>query len=161
MVASRRRNLRLSANGLSWVLSGAAMLAGGLVYVLWRPPTLRMFAWFDALGVGSSVDTLRAAASSLPEHMPGWAIQSAPQALWLFSGSVAMHALWRGESRARRHAWMLAPLLLALLGEAGQRFHLVCGVFDPADVALIAAGFLAAHAVAVSIDRRDEIGVVR
>lgn len=150
---------RTSAEGLStgakgawwgtviWILAIASMGLGGMVYLLWRHDSLTMFRWLSALGVEGVVTELRAWAAPLSEELPPWVYLSLPQSLWLFSGCLAIHGLWRGSGAVQQRCWTAVVLMLALGGELGQAAGLVPGVFDMVDLLLILFAFGAARLV--------------
>jgi hypothetical protein len=133
-----------------WILSITSMGLGGMTYVLWRPESLTMFSWFSALGGGDVVTEMRNWAAPVSKVLPLWVYLSLPQSLWLFSGCLAIHALWRNSRAWQQRCWMVVVFSLALCGEFGQAAGLVPGVFDPLDLALILAAFGAAQFIAAA-----------
>lgn len=125
------------------VASAISMLSGGLLYVLYRPPSLLMFRWFDALGLDPSVERLRAIAAQQPQP-PAWAIGSLPHALWLLSGLLLLAWIWRGSDGITPLLWIGLLVAFAAGGEIGQWLGVVPGTFDPLDLALMSAACLAA-----------------
>jgi len=124
-----------------------AMLVGGLLYLLYRPTSLLMFRWFEALGLDSAVEQLRAVATQHPRP-PAWAINSLPHALWLLSGLLLFAWIWRGRAGSAASAWMGVLVAFAAGGEIGQWCGLVPGTFDPIDLALVVAACIAFLAIA-------------
>ncbi|MEX1024115.1 MAG: hypothetical protein WD226_03470 [Planctomycetota bacterium] len=133
-----------------WILSIASMVLGGMTYVLWRPESLTMFSWFSALGGGDVVTEMRGWAAPFSEVLPSWVYLSLPQSLWLFSGCLAIHALWKDSRGRQQRCWTAVIFSLALGGELGQAAGLVPGVFDPLDLALILAALGAAQVIAAA-----------
>lgn len=125
-----------------WALSAILMFAGGAIYVLWRPETLVMFSWFAALGLSEPVAHIRALATPAAASVPQWVYYSLPQALWLLSGCVAIHAVWRNWSSVNAQVWVFAAFAIAAGGEIGQALHVVPGAYDSRDLALILAVFI-------------------
>lgn len=120
----------------------AAMLLGGMTYVVYRPESLWMFRWFDALGLGGVVDALRGSDLARSIRPPAWWIGSAPAALWLASGLLALRVAWIGPADRGRWLWIALLLVASSAGELGQAVDLVPGTFDLLDLA--AMGFAAA-----------------
>ncbi len=121
------------------------MLLGGLTYLCYRPPSLRLFSWFEAMGLQPLVIMVRRQAAAWTWEPPSWWIGSAPAALWLLSGLAAYAALWGGWAPRGARLWMGALIVAALAGELGQ-LAFVPGTFDPIDLlvsVLTAAIFLA------------------
>lgn len=134
-------------------LAIASMIIGGMVYVLWRPESLKMFSWFSALGLDRPVDAMRTSAAAYAQAMPSWVYLSLPQALWLFSGCLVFHLIWRHARCRQEQFWMAAVVLLAMGGELGQAVGVIQGTFDPMDLALIALAFFAAQLIRL-VDRQ-------
>ena len=132
----------------------ASMFVGGMVYVLWRPDSLTMFSWFSTLGLDRPVGAMRAWAAAAPWAPPDWVCLSAPQALWLLSGCLAVHSIWGDARCPQERFWMAALTLLAVGAELGQAAQVVEGSFDPLDLALLALAFAAAQTIALSDSRR-------
>ena len=130
-----------------WALSAVLMCAGGAIYVLWRPKTLLMFSWFTVLGLGEPVAHIRALAAPAASSVPHWVYYSLPQALWLLSGCVAIHAVWRNWSSVNEQMWVVVALTIAAGGEIGQALHVVPGAYDSRDLVLILAVFITFEAV--------------
>lgn len=143
-------NDRLQRSAMTWILSFASMALGGMMYALWRPASLTMFFWFSTLGGEDVVTAMRDQAAPHSGALPPWVHMSLPQALWVFSGCLAIHALWRAPHARQEKCWMAVVLLLALLGELGQATGLVPGVFDFVDLAFIVAAFGTAQMIAAS-----------
>jgi len=143
-VASRRGRVRVVEVGggfrrasfvASLAASLAAMLLGGLTYVLHRPESLWMFRWFEALGLDGVVQAMRGSWLARSWRPPAWWIGSAPAALWLASGILALRAAWTGPSDPARPIWLLLLLGAAAAGELGQLVGVVPGTFDLVDLA--------------------------
>jgi len=127
------------------------LLAGGTIYVLWRPTTLHFFKWADLVGLNHLLLFLREVASVVCRP-PTWVIFSAPAGLWLYSFLAALHLTWRGTSKFAMMGWSLFAMTLAVGSEAGQ-FFAVPGTFDVQDVAAYA---IAAVAVVVGVGRSTQ-----
>lgn len=126
------------------------MLLGGVTYILHRPDSLLMFRWFEAIGLDPTIEALRDApiAKWAP---PGWWTASAPAALWLASGLLALFAIWGPHAMRRGWPWFAIVLAAGFGGELGQLVDLVPGTFDPNDLVGTAVAALAAFAFAVAI----------
>lgn len=138
-------------------LSIAAMTVGGLIYVLWRPDSLIMFSWFAAIGVDQVIADARAWAQPLRDSVPRFVHDSLPQALWLFSGCLAIHSVWRNWRYRGELLWITLVLTLAFGLELGQALGLMGGVFDYLDLALLIVAFLAACSVALAGEQATEV----
>jgi hypothetical protein len=120
------------------LLSISAMSVGGMIYILWRPHSLVMFAWFDGFGLTDHLANTRMRASPYSATFPGWFYYSLPQALWLFSGVLGFDCVWGEDSKTVScRAWILAFVVISLTLELGQYVNIVPGHFDFADVVLL------------------------
>lgn len=115
------------------IASITGILIGGSIYILWRADTLLMFSWFQTLGMRNVVNVWRNWAAPY-SVFPRWVYFSLPQGLWLFSGLLAIHCIWRDSQCSEELTW--CSLLLAIAGglELGQLAGIVPGRFDPADL---------------------------
>lgn len=136
----------LSKKGTNWVflvspslLQHAALVVvplgvGGILYLLYRPATLRLFSWADAVGLLAAVEAMREGTTVKYEHMPSWVIYSLPNGLWLFALCYFMYAVWEDVEDVRRWIWLPVGLLLGPGIEVLQAFDIVPGVFDMWDI---------------------------
>ena len=142
---------------IAFLIAGIALLTGGLIYLLWRPDSLFIFLWADALGIGDFVQMLRSNAPSYPDLFPRWVYTSMPQALWLFSGIVLLQAVWKGDYARPRMIWTGSFVLMAFMFEFGQFLRVIPGWFDIPDTILLGVacvfGYLTT-AVIQNIERR-------
>jgi hypothetical protein len=126
------------------IVASAAMLTGGMIYVLWRSESLLMFSWFDALGIGPTVRMFREHAAPHAHALPHFIVFSLPQALWLFSGILFFRCIWPTGSRGSYMLWTGVFVAIAFGFELGQLLNVVPGCFEVGDaLSLIAACLLA------------------
>jgi hypothetical protein len=128
-------------------VGAAAMLVGGLIYVCWREPHLRMFGWFEALGISNVVGSVRLASAPLRDGIPAWVVFCLPQALWLLSGLLALHVVWGRRSGSGFRSWALVLVLVALGFECGQLMGVIPGQFDIWDLVLLAFACFTAQGI--------------
>ncbi len=118
------------------VRAGAAvvsLLAGTTLYVGGRPPTLRLFQWTKALGLGAPVELMRAVLAPTVAVLPDWVVYSLPFGLWVLSLTLLL----------RDTRWAAVGLILGLGAELAQLLGAAPGTFDPTDLAvLVACGVL-------------------
>ena len=137
------------------ILAVLAMFAGGMIYVLWRPDSLVMFSWFNALGMRDTIANLRQMNSPYPALFSDWVIYALPQALWFFSGLLGFHCIWR--TRSKRNYWLYFSVFftIALATEIGQSLNIVPGHFDRYDLVLLIIAGLVALAITSSIHAKE------
>jgi hypothetical protein len=121
------------------ILATAALLTGGIIYILWRGESLRMFSWFNYLGVGQLLHVLRAHAAPYAHAFPSWVYSSLPEALWLLSGTLYFRWIWRNGSAFSYVLWTSLFIAIAIGSELGQYVHVVPGCFDITDLLLLIA----------------------
>ena len=125
---------------------------GALIYVLWRVDTLLVFTWLDACGLHAGVRQARIACQTVA--LPDLVRFSLPDALWAYAFAFAIARIWAPTRSVGRWAWLGLCSIVTLGGELGQAVHLVVGTFDPADLALSAAGLILGWRAAISASRR-------
>jgi hypothetical protein len=109
------------------------ILIGAAIYLLWRSPTLWVFGWIDAVGLGAVLASIRQAVPTAA-ILPPWVLYSVPDGLWVYAGTAFFARLWSGSHSASRWVWLLAMPCLGLGSELGQGLQLIPGTFDLADL---------------------------
>ena len=109
---------------------------GSLIYILWRSPTLRVFRWFDTLGIASWIFRLRQL------FAPYRAV--VPAALWMYAMVAWFQMALLQSDKRTRWIWLGIALTLGVGSELGQLCRVVPGTFDGKDVAFYLAGWIAA-----------------
>lgn len=110
------------------------LLAGGLVYVLFRPTTLLLFHVAEGLGLADTIAQWRQAAAP---HCPApFTVYTLPAGLWALSYVLIVAPLAQGLPTLRRWAAVSFIPLLGAVSEVLQAPAIVPGTFDWADLAL-------------------------
>lgn len=142
--------------GAGFVLLWCALpiLAGGLVYLLFRDERLWMFRWAGWVGLDGVIAAARV--HSLPHRaaLPDWLLFSAPDGVWVFASTAFFARLWHDGPRVLRVLWIGIGPAMAIGGELGQALGPVPGTFDPADLAFYAGAAVLAVAVARAAEAR-------
>jgi hypothetical protein len=120
------------------------LAVGSLIYILWRAPTLRVFRWFDTLGIASWIFRLRQFFAPYRAVVPRWVLFSLPAALWMYAMVAWFQTALLGSDRRFRWIWFSIALGLGVGSELGQLCRVVPGTFDGKDVAFYLAGWVAA-----------------
>jgi len=110
------------------------LLLGGLIYILFRQDTLKMFSWFDSINVSAAISELRLCTVPLSGHFPNWFLYSLPDGLWLFSYLSVLLAVWDNVISKHNIHWLLLVPMIAIFSEIGQLFEIVPGTFDIFDL---------------------------
>jgi len=116
------------------------LLAGGLIYILFRTSSLKMFSWYETIGLGGLTIELRKMTSQFADKIPEWILFSLPDGLWIFSYVSLMLFIWRNSVSIKNIFWISIIPILAIGSEIGQLFGLVSGTFDFADLLLYLFG---------------------
>jgi len=135
----------------------ASITVGGVIYVGWRPESLRMFSWFETMGLEYPIMLARCVAQQCVPALPSWALYSLPQALWILGGLTGLSAIWSSQGSCPQMLWSIALISFAVLAEMGQFVHLLPGAFDVVDVGGIVAAGLAGLSVFRPSTQEEEV----
>jgi len=116
------------------LLCTTAIGLGSLIYICFRPGSLAVFAWAEAVGLDRAVEALRQLCAPIAPHVPEPVVHTLPGALWAAALAHAMGTIWRGSPWRRSLPFLATVPLLALGSELGQGLGLVPGTFDPLDL---------------------------
>jgi hypothetical protein len=122
----------------------APLVVGAAIYVFWRTPEPMFVSWLREHGVSATIASLREAAAPATAWLPAWMLLYLPDAAWVYSLTAAVALLWSNESSRSRRGWLIGALVFALAYEFGQLIHVTPGLFDPWDLVVTAAAWLAA-----------------
>jgi hypothetical protein len=109
---------------------------GGLLYVVFRAKSLRMFSWFEFIGINAQISFLREYISPLKSWLPSWVYFSLPDGLWVYSFTSIILILWAGKI----NYWLIIPFTSGILIEILQGFSFI-GTFDWIDFIFSIMGF--------------------
>jgi hypothetical protein len=110
------------------------LLVGGLIYILFRTSTLKMFSWYETIGLGELTNVMRKMTFQFSDKIPEWILFSLPDGLWIFSYVSLMLFIWQNSVSIKNIFWISIIPILAIGSELGQLFGLVIGTFDIADL---------------------------
>jgi len=133
----------VSRSNIAGLAGLGALGLGSAIYILFRPRSLLMFSWFDWMGLGAVIDSLRSEWHGFAEHLPAALLGSAPFALWVLAYMLLIEAIWAGERTVRKAMWKWTVPLAAVCAEVGQIGTLVPGTFDYLDLLAISLAILA------------------
>lgn len=141
--------------GLTFFVSSVSLLAGGLLYLCFRPESLTMFSWVKVVGLYPAVSELRVQSASIGPILPEWLIFSAPNGLWVFSFGTLMVTLWGTERFTASLSWVITLWAVGITSEVMQLLSVVSGVYDLGDVLAYTIGLLGV-CVFIRIGERHE-----
>lgn len=141
-----------------YMLAGLALLVGGLLYLAYRPTTLYLFEWIEAVRLSPFVDGLRLSVREHQITLPTIMIYSLPHGLWTYAFLLALTPIWvrKLNTLAMSRVWLLLPLVVSVVPEALQATPFFPGTFDWTDLAVNVIGFLAGVAT-VRLTYRTEL----
>ena len=98
----------------SYVLwSTIAVVAGGIIYMLFRPTEANFLNWFQTLGLENWLDTARENSLSLTHNLPNWFVYSLPNGLWAYAYTLLILIIWKKSASLMRYFWYLSiPVLI-------------------------------------------------
>jgi hypothetical protein len=109
------------------------LLLGGILYILFRSTTLRMFKWFSLVGLEHTIHSAQTNVFELKNYIPSWIYFSLPDGLWIYSFTSAILIYWYNDNQKVRF-WLLIPFISGILIEIFQCFKLFPGTFDSLDL---------------------------
>ena len=134
----KMNSLRIKKINLALIHGLSPLLLGGLLYVLFRSTTLRMFNWCSLIGFDGTIQLARTSLFAFKDYFPNWIFYSLPDGLWVYSFSSAILILWDGKL----NIWLLIPLLSGVFTEIAQGLYLFPGTFDIIDLFLAIIGLI-------------------
>ena len=111
-----------------------SILSGGLIYVLFRQDSLKMFSWFESVNLSNSISEMRLFTLPLSIYLPDWFLYSLPDGLWLFSYVSFLLVVWGNVISKHNIHWVLLVPLIAIFSELGQLIKVIPGTFDVVDL---------------------------
>lgn len=129
-ISYRNRKIKLL---FSISVMGISLLAGVMIYLLFRSHETIFYQASQHAGFGHALDSLRRRVFSLPD----WVLYSLPDALWMFSFSLLFVMVWGFERTHEALGWIAIALCTGFLLEILQAVGWIPGQFDVLDLALL------------------------
>ena len=117
------------------------LILGGLLYISFRSLSLRMFTWFEIIGLQNLILNIRNTVSPLKVMLPNWIYYSLPDGLWVYSLSSALLILWDNKYKKGKY-WLAIPLAFGVIIELAQSIKLFPGTFDIIDIFICSLALL-------------------
>ena len=101
----------------------------GLMYISFRPDTLKMFHFFKVFGVLDFLEELQ----HNPARVPSWMLYNLPDGIWLFAYSILIGSFWNFKIK---DCWMFILVMpsICIPHEILQGLGIMHGTYDPSDV---------------------------
>lgn len=116
------------------------IIIGSLIYILWRPLTIRIFSWLDIIGLSIAVEKLRKLSMSIYPYVPDWVVYSVPNGLWAFSYALIITIIWWRSESIVKYFWLGSIPILGLGYELLQLRGVIQGTFCWQDLNLCILG---------------------
>ncbi|OAD42366.1 hypothetical protein LPB303_14810 [Polaribacter atrinae] len=113
---------------------------GGLIYIVSRSKSLKMFDWFEKINLSNEVSIIRDYFSNV--ELPNWIIYNLPDFLWVFSFTSLLFIIWNKKIEKENVFYLLFPMGIGVLSEFGQLFSIINGTFDKVDIIFYVFGGL-------------------
>lgn len=106
-----------------------SLLAGGMIYLLFRPERLLMFDFIKYVQLWNYLEIARFTTHFLPE----WVEYNLPDGLWTFSYTLCIGYVWKFDIKK---CWLFILILpsIAIADECLQYFQIVPGTYDAWDI---------------------------
>lgn len=123
------------------LISGlASLLAGAVIYLLFRSKNLLGFELLDRIGMEPWADRIRSYTADV--KLPDVVVYSLPGGLWALGYILVIDRIFGNLSRSTRIVWASVIPLLGVCSEVLQGVGLLPGVFDPWDLVCYALPFI-------------------
>lgn len=136
-----------------FLLASVLMLVGGMVYLLFRPRTLLLFAVLDKLGFGETIGRWRMAVSAV--SLPEFVLYSLPNGIWVISYVLVIDGVFSSSPVATRLRWASVIPVLGVGSELLQGVGVMPGTFDWADLLCYAVPYLAYLIIMIKTDKYE------
>lgn len=123
------------------LISGvASLLAGAVIYLLFRSKNLLGFELLNRIGVEPWADRMRSFTADV--RLPDLVVDSLPGGLWALGYILVIDSIFSHQSRSTRIVWASVIPLLGVCSEVLQGVGLLPGVFDLWDLVCYALPFI-------------------
>ncbi len=116
------------------------LLIGGLIYILFRVDSLRMFEWINIIQLDTPVKLLRESTTDIKALLPNWFVFSLPDGLLVFSYISLTLLIWKNKVSRKNIFWICIMPVIAIIVEMGQLYSIMPGTFDLIDLCFYTMG---------------------
>lgn len=127
---------------LAGLIAALLLVAGGLLYLFYRPMSLRLFKWLSLDEESSFLVNIR---QNVPDFY-SWIIYALPDGLWSCAYVLVIGMIWGFDYKKCFPVTAVIPVI-GILSEFGQAVGLVPGIFDIADFFSYLLGWIAGYAM--------------
>jgi hypothetical protein len=123
------------------LISGvASLLAGALLYLLFRSKNLLGFQLLSRIGAETWADRMRSYTSA--HALPDFIVYALPGGLWALSYILIIDSIVGKQSRSTRLLWASVIPTLGMASELFQAFGILPGTFDLWDLVCYALPYI-------------------
>ena len=122
---------------------------GGLIYISFRDSSLRLFNWFDFIGLHNPIYWIRNSIHSMKIYIPSWVYFSLPDGLWIYSFTAATIIYWKNDFQKTK-LYLIILFMIVVLLELLQAFKILSGTFDILDLISMLLGFLLSKIIIIN-----------
>jgi len=123
--SSKRTWLKIGTIGFAFM----CVFLCGMMYISFRPDTLKMFHFFKVFGLLDYLEELQ----HNPARVPSWMLYNLPDGIWLFAYSILIGCFWNFKIK---DCWMFILVMpfICIPHEFLQGLGIMHGTYDPSDV---------------------------
>lgn len=132
------------------IFSAGSVVFGSLMYICFRPTSIRVFSWIEAVGLSEVVAILRDQSAELGAHIPSAVLYSLPGGLWAFALALAVGSIWQGEDIGDAVPFVSAVIAMTVGSELAQGIGWLPGQFDVVDLFCYALGVISGIAITMT-----------
>lgn len=131
------------------------ILIGGSLYIAFRSKTIRLFDWFETIGLAEPLHGFRSIFIPYKENIPSWIYYSLPDGLWVYAFASALMIYWNREIEKAKY-WLLIPFVSGTFIEIAQGLNLFQGTFDFLDLAFTVLALILSVTINYNFKQNDE-----
>lgn len=146
---------RKNYNRLCIIFSAASLLAGGVIYTLFRPSKALFLNWAHTFKLSHWIKLIRYESLNFTSHFPNWVVYSLPNGFWAFAYALLITAIWSGSISRLKYYWMTSIPMLVYGYEILQYFRVIPGTFCTLDLVLGTAGLFAGILIGLTIKQEN------
>jgi VanZ family protein len=120
------------------ILGFSPLLIGGIIYIGYRPKTILLFDWIEAIGARNIINNVRNLL--LNYDLFDWIKFNLPDYLWVFGFTSGMLILWSEKKSRIKSLYILLPVFMGISSEFLQYFIHSLGTYDVYDVLFYLSG---------------------
>ena len=131
------------------------IVIGVFIYTLFRSMTIRIFTFYEYIGIAKIVTYIRSGFSEYIFYIPKWIIYSLPDGLWVYSLTSMLILIWKREI-LKNNFIILIILSIMCFYEIIQSTKFIDGTFDVFDLLLMIFGTILSYFINTKIKIKNE-----